>query len=126
MADNILYYVSAKSREILRIAVPATFQQQVMMDYHIGYQAGYFYGPQIYKTLAFSEGVVRSIGMYQKALEYAKNCPQYAIVKGTGRKQKPPLHLISTEQPFQIVSVDIMELPLTTKGNKYYVVVFKI
>ena len=60
--------------------------------------------------------------MYQEALQYAKNCSQCAIVKGTRRKQKPPLHLISTEQSFQIVSVDIMELPMTTRGNKYVVV----
>ena len=60
--------------------------------------------------------------MYQEALQYAKNCSQCAIVKGTRRKQKPTLHLISTEQSFQIVNVDIMELPMTTRGNKYVVV----
>ena len=45
------------------------------------------------------------------------------IVKGTGQKQKLPLHPIRTEQPFQIV-VDniIIELPVTTRGNKYVVV----
>ena len=42
----------------------------------------------------------------------------------TGQKQKPPLHPIPTERPFQIVGVDIMELPVTTRDNKY-VVVFK-
>ena len=60
--------------------------------------------------------------MYQDALEYAESCPQCAIVKGTGCKNKPPLHPISTERPFQIVGVNIMELPVTTRGNKYVVV----
>ena len=55
-------------------------------------------------------------------MKYAKNCPQCAIVKGTGRKQKRPLHLIPTERPFQIVGVDIMELQVTTMSNKYVVV----
>ena len=55
-------------------------------------------------------------------LEYAESCPQCAIVKGTGHKNKPPLHPILTERPFQIVGVDIMELPVTTRGNKYVVV----
>ena len=49
MADNILYHVSSKSSEIPQIMVPATFQQQVMMDYHSGCQAGYFYGHHLSK-----------------------------------------------------------------------------
>ena len=60
--------------------------------------------------------------MYRDALEYAKSCPQCAIVKGMGRKNKPPVHPIPTERPFQIIGVDIMELPVTTRGNKYVVV----
>ena len=61
--------------------------------------------------------------MYWDTLEYAKNCPQCVIVKRTGRKQKLPLHPISTKQPFQIV-VDniIIEFPVTTRDNKYVVV----
>ena len=59
--------------------------------------------------------------MYHEAMQCATKCSQCAIVKGTRQKQKPPLHLISTEQSFQIVSVDIMELPMTTRGNKYVV-----
>ena len=49
MADNIVYHVSSKSSEIPQIVVPVTFQQQVMMDYHSGCQAGYFYGPHLSK-----------------------------------------------------------------------------
>ena len=44
MADNILYHVSSKSSEIPQIVVPVTFQQQVMMDYHSGFQAGTLMG----------------------------------------------------------------------------------
>ena len=55
-------------------------------------------------------------------MKHAKNCPQCAIVEGTGRKQKPPLTPIPTQHPFQVIGVDIMELPLTTKGNRYLIV----
>ena len=89
------------------------------MDYHSGCLAGHFSGPRLYKTLA-SKWWWKC--MYRDALEYAKDCPQCAIVKGTGRKQKPPLHPIPTERPFQIVGVDIMELPVTTRGNKHVVI----
>ena len=60
--------------------------------------------------------------MYHDAMKYAQGCPQCAIVEGTGRKQRPPLHPIPTECPFRIIGVDVMELPMTTKGNKYMVV----
>ena len=48
--------------------------------------------------------------MYTDVMNYVNNCPQRAIVEGTGRKQKPLLQPIFTELPFQIVGVDIMEL----------------
>lgn len=60
--------------------------------------------------------------MYTDAMNYANNCLQCAIVEGTGRKQKPLLQPIITEHPFQIVGVDVMELPVTTRGNGYIVV----
>ena len=119
MADNILYYVDSKSSEIPQTVVPAALQQQVMMDYHSRCMAGHFSGPWLYKTLATKWWWKC---MYQDTLEYAKNCPQCAIVKGTRRKQKSPLHPIPTEWPFQIVGVDTMELPVTTRGNKYVVI----
>jgi len=40
----------------------------------------------------------------------AKNSPQCVIITGTGRKQQPPMHSIYADHPFQIVSIDIMEL----------------
>jgi len=60
--------------------------------------------------------------MYKDSIRYAQNCPKCAVVKEIGRRQKPPLHPNPIERPFQIVGVDIMELPLTTEGNKYVVV----
>lgn len=43
------------------------------------------------------------------------------VVAGSGRKQIPPLHPIPVQRPFQIFSVDIMELPTTECGNRYIV-----
>jgi len=62
--------------------------------------------------------------MYSDILDYANSCPDCAIVQGTGRRQKPLLHPIISERPFHIVGVDIMELPVTSRGN-HYVVVFQ-
>ena len=54
--------------------------------------------------------------MYREALEYDKKCPQCAIVKATGRKQKPPLHPIPNSW------CRYNGLPVTTRGNKYVMV----
>ena len=39
-----------------------------------------------------------------------------------GKRQSPPMKSIPVDHPFQIVGIDIMELPLTTNGNKYAIV----
>ena len=60
--------------------------------------------------------------MYRNSQEYARNCAECAIVSGTERPQRPPFHPIPVSQPFQILGVDVMELPQTAKGNRYVVV----
>ena len=60
--------------------------------------------------------------MYKDSLDYLKDCPQCAIVSGTGRKCNPPLKPIPVERVFRIVGVDILELPRTSAGNQYVVV----
>ena len=54
--------------------------------------------------------------VYRDVMEFCKNCPDCAVVSGTGRKHVPPLHPISVQCSFQIFGVDIMELPITEKG----------
>jgi hypothetical protein len=56
-------------------------------------------------------------------MEFCKNCSDCAVVSGTGRKQVPPLHPILVQCPFQILGVDILELPITEKGNRYFIVI---
>ena len=55
--------------------------------------------------------------MYRDCVDYCKSCVECAVVKGTGKVQRPPLHPI----PFQILGVDIMELPVTQQGNRYVI-----
>ena len=60
--------------------------------------------------------------MHCDIISYTRGCAQYAIVSGGGKKQLPPLQSIPVDHPFQILGIDIMELPLTTTGNKYVIV----
>ena len=52
----------------------------------------------------------------------SRNCPECAIVSVVGRVNCPLLHPIPVHHPFEIWGVDIMELPVTAKGNRYVVV----
>ena len=61
-------------------------------------------------------------GMYADSIRYAKNCPECAIVSGVGRQKPPPLHPIPVQRPFQIIGLDVMDIPKTVKGNKHVVV----
>ena len=119
MSDGILYYVGRKQTDVPRVVVPRQLRGQIMEEYHGGSLAGHFSGPRLYKTLARRWWWEY---MYRDAMNHASSCPYCAIVEGTGRKQKPPLQPIPTERPFQIVGVDIMELPLTSSGNRYLIV----
>ena len=60
--------------------------------------------------------------MYKDLMDYARSCPQCTIMGRSEQKSIPPLKPIAVDHPFQIVGVDIMELPLTTRGNKYLIV----
>ena len=117
--DNILYYVGPKQTETSRVAVPQQLRQKIMKEYHDGRLAGHFSGPRLYKTLVRKWWWPH---MYTDAMNYTNGCPQCAIVEGTGQRQKPLLQPIVTEHPFQIVKVDIMELPVATQGNRYAIV----
>lgn len=62
-------------------------------------------------------------GMYNDAVGFVKACPECAVVSGTGRRIKPPLHPIPVSQPFQVLGIDVMDLPMTERGNKHVVMV---
>ena len=121
LVDDILYYLGSKRGDQKRAAVPKQLRAQMLEENHGGRMAGHCSGNQLYKTLAqhwWWEG------MYADSLSYCKNCPEWAIVSGGGRVPKPPLHAIPISRPFQIVGVDIMELPKTKRGNQYVIVLF--
>ena len=60
--------------------------------------------------------------MYTDAMRYCENCAECAIAMGVGKKNKPPLYPIPVKRPFQILGIYVMELPRTSKGNRYVIV----
>jgi len=56
-------------------------------------------------------------------MNHCYNCPQcFFCVSGSGRHVKSPLHPIPVNRPFQVLGVDIMDLPIIESGNKHLVV----
>ena len=119
LVDGILYYIGHRKDVSLRAVVPSSLKQSLIDEYHSGVMAGHFSGPRVYQEMSPKWWWNQ---MHQDILSSVKNCPQCATVTGAGRKQLPPLQSIPVNHPFQIVGVDIMELPLTTNGNKYALV----
>ena len=55
-------------------------------------------------------------------MSHCHNCPQCVFVSGNGRHAMPPLHPVPVNRLFQVLGVDIMDLPMTESGNKHVVV----
>ena len=118
LVDDILYYVDSKQGNKRRIVVPEHLRKQIMEENHSGPMAGHFSGNRLYNVL------VRHWwwqGMYTDTLQHCRNCPQCAVVHGSGRRTKPPLQPIPVERAFQILGVDVMDLPKTERGNQHVV-----
>ena len=60
--------------------------------------------------------------LYPNYGDDSANCPPL-VSMGPGRKTKPPLHPIPVQCPFQILGIDVMDLPQTERGNKHVVVI---
>ena len=119
LVDNILFFHDQKHNGRRRAVVPCHLQAKIMEESHRGPMGAHFSGNRLFNTLArhwWWEG------MFADTVHYVRNCPECAMVSGGGRVMTPPLHPIPVNRPFQIVGVDIMDLPLTTQGNKHVLV----
>ena len=116
--DEMLYRENSKCGDLPQIVVPASLKQQMMEEHHAGSLAGHFSGPRLYETISRRRWWKN---MYRDLIEYSRKCPQCTVVERKERKKIPPLMPIPVDHLFQIMGVDIIEPPLTTKGNKYLI-----
>ena len=101
--------------EKLARKISAQATQFVMLDV----MAGHFATNRLYRTLLRTWWWE---GMYRDVDRHCKSCPQCAVVTGAGRPGRPPLRPIPVSRPFQIVGVDVMDLPRTERSNKHVIV----
>ena len=114
LVDGILYFVDTKQQSKKQVVVPVQLRQKLLQEAHGGILAGHFSANRLFHTLSCHWWWDT---MYRDCVDYCKNCVECAVVKGTGKAQRPPLHPIPVQRPFQIIGVDIMEFPMTQQGN---------
>ena len=117
--DGILYFIDIRKGGHQRTVVPRHLRSQLMEEHHKGPMGSHFSGNKLFKTMSHHWWWP---GMHKDLVQFARNCPECVIVSGGGHLCKPPLHPIEVQRPFQIVGVDIMDLPLTKRGNRHVLV----
>ena len=120
IVDGIAFYVDPKRENRRRAIVPQQLRKQILANAHSSRFAGHFSGRKLYDSL-LRHWWWR--GMFQDATAFARSCPECAVATGSGRRIKPPLQPIPVSRPFQILGIDVMDLPLTDRGNSHVVVV---
>ena len=119
LKDGILFYSDPKQEHRLRIVVPTHLREQVLSEHHAGLTGGHFAVKKTYGALTRRWWWD---GMYHDTVQFVSRCPQCATVTGGSRQHRPPLHPIPVSRPFQIIGVDVMEMPTTDQGNRYVLV----
>ena len=117
--DNVLYFIDPRRKDHQRVVVPDHLQKKILHKNHGGVMAGHFSGSQLYELLSRRWWWENP---YKDAINFCKNCPDCVVVSGTGKHARPLLKPIQISRPFQIMGVDIMELPVSRRGNQYVIV----
>lgn len=114
----MLYFIDPKCRSrkrvVVLLVVPMHLKEKLILNSHGGLLTGHFSNNRLYNL----GGGMACMLM----LPNIKNCPQCAFASGGLSAGKPPLQPIPVQRPFQIVGIDIMDLPKTEKGNKLVLV----
>ena len=120
LVEGVLYFVDPRRKHIKRAALPSHLVKPLLSSMHGGPFSGHFSGSRTYDTLVRSWWWPK---MYVQTLDYCQSCPQCCAVRGGTKMGKPPLHPIPVSKPFQILGIDIMDLPKTGRGNKHVLVI---
>lgn len=114
--DGVLYH---KNLDKHCVVVPKKLQVATMEEAHRGRFAGHLAEKKVFDRLSSR---VWWKGMRNDVHKFCRSCLVCSTRKGNRGTCKPPLQPIPVGGPFHRVGVDILQLPLTSKGNRYVVV----
>ena len=118
LLDGVVYHIDHKTRHKCVVA-PKHLQEELLKSTHGGAYSGHFSGRRLYNTLRTSWWWET---MFADSEKFAKTCPLCIIATGVGRRFRPMLHPIPVQRPFQVLGIDVMDLPVTKQGNRHVVV----
>ena len=118
LLDGVLYYLDHK-KGCRRLAVPKEQKQKLMEETHSGKFGGHFAEHSTYTTLSKAYWWN---GMYADIVAHCKGCLTCAARSGGGRRPATPLQSIPVSGAFDLMAVDVMQLPTTLNGNQYVAV----
>jgi len=113
-------YKPGPSHELLTIPIiPLSYQPVLLQQYHNHPTAGHL-GPE--KTAARIKQVGYWVGMFQDIEQYCRAC-QVCQVSKLPMPPKVPMLNLPIGKPWQMVAVDIREVPLSCNNNRYLLVI---
>ena len=116
--QGVLYYEPPTISGRLCVVVPEGLSQTLLKEAHSGCFGGHFAFKKVYDRIRRNYWWKT---MHADVHRFCRGCLVCASRKSTGRSIRPPLTPIPVGGPFHRVGVDILQLPLTTEGNRYVV-----
>ncbi len=105
---------------IYQAVIPTSLVPHILSQLHGSELAGH-YGIQ--KTVQKALQSYFWPLMYRDISQYCKRCVVCQKDNNPIPKRKAPLKPVRAERPFEMIAVDILELGLTSKGNRYLLVI---
>ena len=121
--DDTLYLLWAnKNGETVqpKLILPKELVRDVMYELHDSPTGGHL---GIAKTYSKVMDRFYWFEMRRDVENYVRNCHICESRKNPVKTQRAPLHPHSSGAPFEKIAVDILEVPMSDKGNKYIIVI---
>ena len=118
LIQGVLYYEPPTHLGHLCVVVPMNLRPVILQEAHCGSLARHFAFKKVYNHVRHYYWWK---GMRADVYHFCRRCLICASCKGTGKPIRPPLSPIPVGGPFHRVGVDVLQLPLTTSGNRYVV-----
>ena len=119
VVGGVLYHQDSVIPSRMCLVAPRELRQSLLEEAHQGRFAGHLGEKKILDRL---KRYVWWPGIRNDVHKFCRGCLACSSRKGTRKTCKPPLQPIPVGGPFHRIGVDVLQLPLTEKGNRYVVV----
>lgn len=105
---------------ILQIVVPSAMTPDILLQLHGTPASAHFSSERVWEQ---ARKLCYWPSMYRDIKAWCEQCTACQTRRGPVPSHRAPMGGSQTVRPFERVAMDILELPVTTKGNRYVLVV---